>query len=236
VGIEISLNKSWIIKRGEVYELCSIEDLRDLDGTSDYKLWLSLPVGKPRGFEEKEKEITILLEKIKKELKDLSLMDLIDRLKKKSFEIIYENSRGEKIQTNLLHQIRRAYKNQFHAYEVVTDPKLVEEINFALAEILHRENVGEVFSRLVDERKIPFSGLNYKMKWQAEKLTNPPLKLAYFYGNSFRLREFDEMKLLKHLNMLFAVKEREYRLKQDYSPEIRDAIRDIREYLFPEFF
>ena len=233
------MNKSWIIQVGKECGIYSVEDLINLDTKiGEYKVLLSLPFEKPPGFEEREEEPALLFEKLKKEVeKDLRLKRLIDELKEKMFTISYKNSKGEEVETSLLHQIEKAYQNQFHEYEVVSNPIIVEEIKLGLQEVVKRENVAETFSRLVDEKEIPFFGNpDYKIKWQAEKLMNPPLKLAYLEGNSVKLRESDGIKFLKHLYTLFGVKEREYKLKQDYSPEIVDAIMDMREYLFPEFF
>lgn len=200
-----------------------------------YEDIIPFPIKKPevRG----RREIKDLLEETRKKIKDSFLKSLIDYLTENDvLEVTYKNSKGEEIQTNLLHQVRRAYENQFHVYEKVSNEMTVWKIAFALADVLHREDAKEAYARLVNEKEVMFSGLDYRMKGQAIKLTNPPLRLVNFYGNSFRLREFGEGEFLKHLSMLFTIKEREYRLKQDYSPQIRNALQDLKEYLLPEFF
>ncbi len=216
------------------FECASVDDIRKLDASNNYTVLAYIPWVPIEGSFGK---LGDLLDGIKKEVgEDPFLEGLIISLEKESLKVNYKRSDGKEVYVFLPNVVNRAYNRILNLYEQAgVSPIDIAKIDFALAEAVLQENVGEAFARIVDEGKVTIKDLDNNMKNQMFRLNDYPFRLVDSEAGSMKLKQFKLDEFLKHLSILFSILEKKYRSREDTSPIIKDAHTTLHE-LIPELF
>jgi len=219
---------TFIVKNGDVYQCLSVDGIRNLDAKENYSVEAFIPVQPFKNSYENLEDLLTDIKSLEEVEKDLVLKQLISELEKKTLEVNYKGLEGKEVIVYLPNVVKKAFDHYFNLYEKVgVNSRDIAIIISGLAEVIHREKVGEAYARIVNEGKLPIFDTDRNIKGQLFKLNSEPLRLIDVNGDSMKLREFEIKKFLQHLYSLFNVLGKKYRSSGDQSLKIEEAHRVI---------